>query len=239
MSDPQPLGGSRAVAWMESKLAALGIDPTLPLPETPEPLPALEAAQERIPVEYRAAVADHPAVLAWVRAISEAAAAPSRGGRGRLELTTGASLLLHGSTGRGKTYQAYGAIRALTAAGCAVRWHATTAADLYADMRPRAGVDPEWQMRHIMRVPLLLLDDLGAARTTEWTDELTYRLINHRYSHRLPMLITTNLPPLRTAQVPAGQPVLRDKLGDRVLSRLAGMCELVEVTGSDRRFGAA
>ncbi|MFI7337079.1 ATP-binding protein [Streptomyces sp. NPDC050085] len=224
---------------MESKIAALGIDPALPLPETPEPLPALEAAQLRIPVEYRQALADHPAVLAWVRSITEAAVAPSRGGRGRLELTTGGSLLLHGSTGRGKTWQAFGAIRALTASGCAVRWHATTAADLYADMRPSAGVDPEYQMRHVMRIPLLLLDDLGAARTTEWTDELTYRLVNYRHNHRLPTLITTNLPPVRTANVPAGQPVLRDKVGDRVMSRLRGMCERIEFTGPDRRIHTA
>lgn len=77
----------------------------------------------------------------------------------------------------------------------------------------------------LARCPLLLLDDLGAAKTSEWTEELTYRLINHRYEHMLPTLITTNLP---TAE-------LRTALGDRVASRLAEMTERVILTGPDRR----
>lgn len=72
---------------------------------------------------------------------------------------------------------------------------------------------------------MLLLDDLGAAKTSEWTAELTYRLINHRYEHLRPTLITTNLP---TAD-------LRTTLGDRIASRLAEMTQRVILTGPDRR----
>ncbi|MBV9024174.1 MAG: ATP-binding protein [Streptomycetaceae bacterium] len=243
LTDPQPAIGERLHARLKAKLAERGIDPTAPLPDTPEPIPALETAQRRIPVDYRDALPEHPDVAAWVRVIADAAVAPNADGlhphygtAGRRRIAHGPSLLLWGGTGAGKTHQAYGAIRALTAAGCAVTWHATTAADLYAAMRPQAGVDPEHLLRRIVRTPLLLLDDLGAAKGSEWTEEITFRLVNWRCQNRLPTIFTTNLPPVRDRDVSPQQPVLRDKIGDRVLSRLSGMCMPVHFTGPDRRF---
>ncbi|MEU4347093.1 ATP-binding protein [Streptomyces sp. NPDC023838] len=242
-ADPQPAISERLRERLEAKLAERGLDLERPLPDTPEPIPALEAAQARIPVDYRAALPEHPDVAAWVNTIAGNARVPNAeginphyGSAGRREVTHGPSLLLWGSTGAGKTHQAFGAIRALTAAGCGVHWHATTAADLYADLRPRAGADPEHILRRIMRIPLLLLDDLGAAKPSEWTEEITFRLINWRCQNRLPTIFTSNMPPVRTDRMPARQAVLRDKVGDRVLSRLSGMCTAVEFTGPDRRF---
>jgi DNA replication protein DnaC len=243
LADPQPAIGERLRARLEARLTERGIDPAAPLPDTPEPIPALEAAQARIPVDYRDAVVEHPDVAAWVRTITEAAVEPNAGGlnphfgaAGRRRIAHGPSLLLWGSTGAGKTHQAYGAIRALTAAGCGVSWQATTAADLYADMRPQSGVDPEHMLRRIVRVPLLLLDDLGAAKGSQWTEEITFRLVNWRCQNRLPTIFTTNLPPVRELASEPRQPVLRDVIGDRVLSRLSGMCAPVHFSGPDRRF---
>ncbi|WP_446038026.1 ATP-binding protein [Streptomyces sp. SID1121] len=161
---------------------------------------------------------------------------PQHGSGGRRVITRGPSLLLWGNTGTGKTHEAYGAIRSLTAAGCAVPWHAVKAADLYGQLRWRPGADVESMLRRIVRVPLLLLDDLGAAKNSEWTEELTFRLLAWRDENHLPTLITSNLAPLRDEHVPRHQPVLRDKVGDRVLSRLSGMCTALEFTGPDRRF---
>jgi DNA replication protein DnaC len=127
--------------------------------------------------------------------------------------------------GPNTTHQAYGAIRALLAAGVRLRWEATTAADLYAAQRPQHGSDPEPQLWRLARSPLLLLDDLGAAKQSPWTEELTYRLVNHRYNQLLPTLVTTNLPVAE----------LRDAVGDRVASRLAEMTDRVILTGHDRR----
>ncbi|MFC9639979.1 hypothetical protein ACFTZF_15645 [Streptomyces mirabilis] len=68
--DAQPVGGiARRLAAI---LTARGIDPAAPLIDPAEPIPALQAAQDRIPARYRAAVADHPAVAAWVREVAEA-----------------------------------------------------------------------------------------------------------------------------------------------------------------------
>ncbi|WP_327726100.1 ATP-binding protein [Streptomyces europaeiscabiei] len=208
---------------LNSILASRGIDTTAAAAEEPptEPVTALELADARIPARYRRALADHPQITAWADQIS-GAGRPGPGGPGIAE---GPSLLIAGPTGTGKTYQAYGAVRALLSRGVRLRWEVTTTADLYARLRPRNGHDAERDLQTLARCPLLLLDDLGAAKTSEWTEELTYRLINHRYEHMLPTLITTNLP----------IPELRTALGDRVASRLAEMTERIVLTGPDRR----
>ncbi|MEW1550205.1 ATP-binding protein [Streptomyces tsukubensis] len=203
-------------------LASRGIDPGVTSEKPPtEPVTALELTDARIPARYRRALADHPQVTAWADQVA-GAGRPGPGGPGIAE---GPSLLIAGPTGTGKTYQAYGALRALLTRGVRLRWEATTSADLHARLRPRNGHDAERDLQTLARCPLLLLDDLGAAKTSEWTEELTYRLINHRYEHMLPTLITTNLP----------IPELRTALGDRVTSRLAEMTERVILAGPDRR----
>lgn len=188
----------------------------------PEPVTALEVADARIPRRYRDALAGHPRVSAWVE---EIAAAGRPGPGGAPGIAHGPSLLIAGPTGTGKTYQAYGAIRSLLGAGVRLRWAAITTAELHANLRPRQGHDGERRFQELARSPLLLLDDLGAAKASEWTEELTYRLIDHRYVHELPTLITTNVPiaDLRTA------------VGDRVASRLAEMTHRVILDGPDRR----
>ncbi len=64
------------------------------------------------------------------------------------------------------------------------------------------------------RIPLLILDDLGAHNYTEWTRNRIYSIINYRLNHRLPVIVTTNI-------------VLEDLeeyLGERTTSRLLEMC---------------
>lgn len=187
-------------------------------------------AAKLIPAHYRAASVDSPEIRAWLlELVTSARTDQAERNAPVASVFEGRSLLLLGPTGTGKTHQAYGAVRALLTRGVRLRWEATTSADLHARLRPRAGHDAERDLQTLARCPLLLLDDLGAAKTSEWTEELTYRLINHRYEHMLPTLITTNLP---TAE-------LRTALGDRVASRLAEMCRggVLLLHGDDRRKG--
>ena len=118
-------------------------------------------------------------------------------------------------------------MRALSVSGVRSRWELITTADFYARLRPRHQVDSEEEFRKIADCPLLVLDDLGAAKDSEWTEEQNYRLINHRYENVMPTLITSNLAPKDLA---AG-------LGDRVASRLREMAHRVVVPGGDRRGG--
>lgn len=224
--DPQTLADSTTVLdRMARILAARGIDQAAvnALDADAEPCTPLEALSAGMPPRYRDAVATHPQVLAWVRQVADQAVAPSTGAR--RQVATGPSLLMAGVVGSGKTHEAYGAVRALVQAGIGVRWRATTAADLYAELRPSSGTDSERVLAAYSREPLLVLDDLGAAKSTEFVEEQTYRLINRRYIHLLPTLITTNLP-IKD---------LKAYLGDRVTSRLAQMTTRVEFEPVDRR----
>lgn len=226
--EPQTLAGAGTLDRMARILAARNIDPTaVTAPDEPESYSPLDALRNAMLPRYVDAVADHPEVLNWCREVAAQAVAPSTGARPQVAM--GPSLLMAGMVGAGKTHQAYGAVRALAEAGVGVRWRATTAADLYAELRPRAGVDTERGLAAVARVPLLILDDLGAAKASEWTEEMTYRLVNRRYNYCLPTLITTNL---RIGD-------LRAYVGDRVASRLAQMTTRVEFVPIDRRRARA
>lgn len=135
------------------------------------------------------------------------------------------SLLIVGPTGTGKTHYAYSVLRAVAETGRTTGWAAYTAADLYARLRPRTGRDSEAEFESIADTDVLFIDDIGAAKLTEWTEEVTYRLINHRYEQCRPGIFTSNVPPNQ----------LRDVLGERIASRLTEMCERVVLKGDDRR----
>ena len=192
---------------------------------------SITEAAKTIPAHYSAATADSPEIQTWLKElVTTARADQAERGAPLASVFQGRSLLLLGPTGTGKTHQAYGAIRELAITGVAARWVSTTTADLYAALRPRHGIDSEAEFRRYRDARILLIDDLGADRKpTEFTEEVNFRLINHRYEHRMPTLITSNLLPKEIAE----------RLGDRVTSRLIEMCERVVFAGPDRRRGEA
>ena len=73
---------------------------------------------------------------------------------------------------------------------------------------------------------LLILDDIGVERVSDFVLETLYRVINYRYVNMLPTIFTSNL----------NIQELADKIGDRSVSRIVEMCGVVELTGSDRRL---
>ena len=175
------------------------------------------------PVRYRDATVAVPEVSAWVRELVRLAVDPDEP---VAWVRTGPSLLLYGVCGTGKTHNGYGALRALSTSGAFCGWVATPAADLYARLRPRHGVDSEDVFERHAKAPVLMLDDLGAAKGTDWVEEVNYRLINHRYERMLPTLVTSNVPPRDLAGV----------VGERVASRLTEMATPVVLKGTDRRY---
>lgn len=73
---------------------------------------------------------------------------------------------------------------------------------------------------------LLVLDDLGVEKVTDWTLQTLSVLINRRYHSQGRTIITSNL---SIAE-------LSERLSDRIASRIAGMCQVVKMTGPDRRL---
>jgi DNA replication protein DnaC len=177
---------------------------------------AMDKCDQLFPLRFIDAVPDHPEALAWLDHL----AAGVRGAP---------SLLLFGNPGRGKTYQAYAAMRASLFLHPMSTWVTSTFPDFAAVLRPRPGVDSETEMDRFRSAELLLLDDIGTAKNSEWVEEITYRLINGRYEDMRPTIATTNLTPAE----------LRTALGDRISGRMAEMCTRVVLGGRDyRRTGA-
>ena len=73
---------------------------------------------------------------------------------------------------------------------------------------------------------ILLLDDLGAEKQTDWVLEILYRLINYRYEQMLPTFFSSNY----------SLQELSEKIGDRVVSRIVEKCDIVKIEGEDRRL---
>lgn len=166
---------------------------------------------EHVAATFKQARATLPQVTGWADAF-----AAGRLGRHH-------SLMLLGPTGTGKTYQAYGALRRIAEAG--IRnpfWLGGAVPQLLADLRPDGSADFD----RCANAPVLLLDDIGSERTSPWTGEIALRLFNHRYENALPVLVTGN----------GSWKSITAYLGDRMSSRLAEMCNLVEMHGQDRRF---
>lgn len=181
-----------------------------------------ETTRKRIPPRFRDAIATDERVVAWCDSVIAACKTDGQA----------PPLLIGGPTGVGKTHQAFGAIRRIAASGIVIGWLASNTPDLFARLRPRDDTDSEAEFRRWSSVPLLLLDDLGAAKDSEWTEEVTYRLVNHRSACLLPSIFTTNLP-IRGKV--AGVRSLESSMSERVFSRLAE-CTVVTLKGLDRRM---
>lgn len=75
---------------------------------------------------------------------------------------------------------------------------------------------------------LLIIDDLGIERSTEYAKEQVYAVIDERYKESLPLIITTNLT--------IGEIRNPENVADaRIYSRVLEMCIPVQVGGGDRR----
>lgn len=239
MPDPKPLASEAVMQRMQQMLEARGLGHITAGPIDDQPTPdepghpeyhrrqratiAVKRWTTATPYRYQEAEATHPQVTAWAdRAIADP--------------RTAGILFLTGPFGTGKTHQAYGALRRIAEAGPdRFELIALTAPDMYALMRPGGSErGPEYEVKRLMRIPLLLIDDLGTEKISEFTEEATYRILNERYNECRPLIITSNLPVAN----PNG-PDLHDQLGARITSRLAQTTTVVALGGNDRRLGAA
>ena len=155
-------------------------------------------------------------------------------------------LFFLGPAGTGKTHLAIGIARELASTkGARVLFYEQR--ELLKDIQDT--FDAESAQREgevlgpVLEAELLILDDLGAGRTTAWVRDVMHDIITQRYNERRPILITSNRETGEESEgVPEKEPVpegltLRDRLGDALMSRLHEMCLIVPVQGRDYRRG--
>ncbi len=144
------------------------------------------------------------------------------------QLSEGQGLWLFGDTGTGKTTLAMLVSKAALEAGKTVAIYSLP--KLLARIRRTYDSEPGGDsylslFEKLTSVDLLHIDDLGAEKRSDWVLEQLYALINERYETQRSILITTNLQ----------HEELEAQIGARTVSRLAQICEEVDVFGSDKR----
>ena len=144
------------------------------------------------------------------------------------------SLYLWGGTGTGKTWLGIAVVRELIA-NLDTSGMAISMVDLLDAIREtyhdKSATTTAELLGRLEKTPVLLLDDLGAEKVTDWTQERLYRLVNARSNAQLPTVFTSNY----------NTKALADRVGPRIAGRIVEMCggphgNLVEWAGPDWRL---
>lgn len=210
-------------AELRKLLEARGIDPDMDFePEPPfDPIAYRrdlygKQLDKEIPAEFVNATITDRNVEAWLTAHLRNPVAAS-------------AIMLSGDTGAGKTSNAYALVRAIVMAAAdsnrRCRWKIVTHPDLNAEMRPKPDESHAYALDAYLAADLLVFDDLGAGKHSEYTTESAMRLVDHRWSNQLPTIYTTNLTPERLDAV----------VGERVTSRLSDATTIV-LPAIDHRY---
>jgi DNA replication protein DnaC len=170
--------------------------------------------------------------------------------------TDGKGLLLVGPVGVGKTHIAVGILKELV--------QERGAHGLFYDYREllkevqnsynqKVAATELEVLRPVFEAEVLVLDELGAAKPSDWVWDTVAHILNSRYNDRRTTIITTNYPNAEALAATPGRRMgknsaeqedaeramsgetLGDRIGERMRSRLQEMCVVVEMRGKDFR----
>ena len=150
----------------------------------------------------------------------------------RFDRNTTEGFCIYGAPGNGKSHLAAALVNRL------IRRDFTAVfievPDLFAQIKDTYNRGSEASESKILRMlgicDLLVLDDAGAERPSEWVQEKFYQIINTRYKNHLPIVITTNTKDM------AG---LEDIIGFRAYDRVLEMCRPLKNSGESYRRSIA
>jgi len=151
-------------------------------------------------------------------------------------------LLLLGDPGTGKTHLAVAALRNILAKGFEGVFfdYQNLLERIRSSYDAASGTSDREAYRTALDTEVLLLDDLGAHRVTEWVEDTVTALITYRCNRRKPLIATTNLPDpdagfsvvQRSEHSPGRvdyRTALADRIGARARSRLFEMCKVIRM----------
>lgn len=134
------------------------------------------------------------------------------------------SLMILGGVGSGKTHLAAAISNCLIDRGIPVLFG--TFSDHLEHIREEFDhTGLRKYLSQMKSTPMLVLDDLGKEKKTEWSQQILFDVINYRYEHLLPTIITSNF----------NVDELGSYVGKAVFSRLFEMSAAVQTSGSDYR----
>ena len=145
-------------------------------------------------------------------------------------LTNKKGIYFYGSAGTGKTHILYALLKRARIIGMEVEmWNLpeklSELKSFYSN-NDRGQLGESSITDEIKTTSILFIDDFGAEKVTEWNGEIMYRLINHRYENMMQTFFASNL----------SLQELSEKSGDRVVSRIAEMCDIINIDGEDKRL---
>lgn len=153
-------------------------------------------------------------------------------------------LLLIGPSGVGKTHLSVATMKELIRKGvhCLFCDYRELLKQIQNCYNPSVQATELEVLQPVFETEVVLIDDIGAVKPSEWVWDTVSIILNTRYNNALTTIITSNFldgPPrkagMSTAQAVSTDDTLGDRVGERMRSRLFEMCRLVQVDGKDYR----
>ncbi len=148
-------------------------------------------------------------------------------------------LLFMGPVGVGKTHLSVSILRGLIeqGVGCLFYEFGALLKEIQDSYNPVSQTSELRVLSPVYQAEVLVLDELGASKPTDWVRDTMQQIIGTRYNDRRLTIFTTNYLDVRRNQT---DETLEDRVGVRLRSRLFEMCKTVHIDGEDfrRRYDA-
>lgn len=153
--------------------------------------------------------------------------------------TVDQGLLFIGPVGVGKTHLSVAILRGLIEKGvsCLFCEFGALLKEIQDSYSPISKTSELKVLAPVYQAEVLVLDELGASKPTDWVRDTMMQIIGTRYNDKKLTIFTTNY--LDARRAPTDE-TLEDRIGVRLRSRLYEMCKTVQIDGDDyrRRFDA-
>jgi len=149
------------------------------------------------------------------------------------KLPESAPCFITGPIGTGKTHMAVGYLREWILQGNSSPVF-VRAVDLFKQIRDSFEDKSQWTEMELLNyygkeAGLLVIDDLGTEKVSDFVEQTLYDIIDQRYADELPFTVTSNLSVSQLASHYTNH-------GDRLASRIVGSGEVFEIKGKDKRI---